>query len=574
MTNDIGNYARHAQYWDWGGHDRSDEHEYWYKYAAEYGENVLIPMCALGEVGTYMAERGMNVTAFDVTPEMINEGKKRFGNIAGLRFYDGDVRDFRFDIKPADFCFCTDFGHIHTMEEIKKALVCINNHLRYGGCLIIKTGLRILNDESNYYPKQTFYPLKQVYPNLKVWKVGDSRNDSDTGRFYISQKFFAEDENGNVDSFDHAFYLQSYYRDEWLAAFKECGFDIVKETEDSGYYTFELVKSTEVKERYSPTISFDYLQVPIYTYENVSLYNDKINLEQPNSGYSQFYRFDINADGNWVGGIHVLIGYSIRIHYCGHIGYEINEQYRNRGYVTKACLALIPFLRKCGFKQVLITNDENNIASRRVCEKIGAELIEIVDTPKWTGMYKDGQRRTCIYEWKIQSDVTEINLKHVKINLENDRDYVFERHCRINYACDTPWARKIPYEQYRANWFAWENQQDGFLSALCDSMKDERSIAEIIKTESDEIVGYLWVAFYGDDPNFIFADVQDIYIEESYRNKGIASYLMNYAEQSAKRNGAKVIRSGTGCENIASQSMHGKLGYYQYRMEYEKVLED
>ena len=60
MINDIGNYARHAQYWDWGGHDRSAEHEYWLNYAVQYGKNVLIPMCAWGETGAHMAERHPN----------------------------------------------------------------------------------------------------------------------------------------------------------------------------------------------------------------------------------------------------------------------------------------------------------------------------------------------------------------------------------------------------------------------------------------------------------------------------------------------------------------------------------
>jgi len=49
---------------------------------------------------------------------------------------------------------------------------------------------------------------------------------------------------------------------------------------------------------------------------------------------------------------------------------------------------------------------------------------------------------------------------------------------------------------------------------------------------------------------------------------------MDYAEQSARRNGAKVIRSGTGCENTKSQGLHQKLGYYLYRYEYEKLLRE
>jgi len=166
------------------------------------------------------------------------------------------------------------------------------------------------------------------------------------------------------------------------------------------------------------------------------------------------------------------------------------------------------------------------------------------------------------------------NLKHTKINIEKDKEYILERHCRINYACDAPWARKISYDQYRTNWFSNAEQMDGFLSALQNSMKDERTIAEIIKTEQNETVAYIWAPFYGDDESFIWAEIQDIYIEEAYQGGGIATYLMEYAEKAAKANGAKVIRSGTGCENIASQKLHQKVGYYQYRMEYEKVLKD
>jgi SAM-dependent methyltransferase len=268
--NDIGNYARHAQYWDWGGHDRTEEHEYWYKYTAKYGNNVLIPMCAWGEAGAYMARRGMNVTAFDITPEMIDEGKKHFGDVQGLQLMVADVISFRLDGQPADFCYSMDFGHILSIENIKKALVCINNHLRDGGGLVIETGLRLPGAESDYHPPKTFYPLKQVYPNLKVWKTGDTRNDAKTGRCYISQTFYAEDENGQVESFDHAFYLQSYSREEWLAAFMECGFDVVGEygsreveswqSSGDGFHIFEAVKSTVAKKLYSPAVSFDYLQ--------------------------------------------------------------------------------------------------------------------------------------------------------------------------------------------------------------------------------------------------------------------------------------------------------------------------
>jgi len=221
-----GNYAEHARFWDWSGHDRAEEHEYWLRCAKKYGKNILIPMCALGETGAYMARRGYSVTAFDITPEMIAEGRKRYGDVPGLRLLEADVMDFRFDIPFVDFCFSMDFEVLHSMEDIKKALVCINKHLRPGGGLIVSA--QPLPRETSDWPLETYLPQKQIYPCIRVWKTGSGHTDAETGRRYISQTFYAEDEIGHIESFEHSFTMQCYSREEWVAALKECGFNIVK----------------------------------------------------------------------------------------------------------------------------------------------------------------------------------------------------------------------------------------------------------------------------------------------------------------------------------------------------------
>ena len=167
-----------------------------------------------------------------------------------------------------------------------------------------------------------------------------------------------------------------------------------------------------------------------------------------------------------------------------------------------------------------------------------------------------------------------MNLIHRFINFEDDKDYILERHCRVNYECDCPWKRKkMSYDEYRNEWFSMPSQIKGFSEMLLESIKDNKSIAEIIENEDKIKVAYLWVQFHADNENgFCFADVQDIYVEEEYRNMGIAEKLMKYAETKVKENGAKIIRSGTGIENIKSFNLHDKLGYYQYRYEFEKLL--
>ena len=164
-------------------------------------------------------------------------------------------------------------------------------------------------------------------------------------------------------------------------------------------------------------------------------------------------------------------------------------------------------------------------------------------------------------------------LTHRRIDIERDRDYILECHCEINYECDCPWKRKMKYEDYRKEWFSLKGQIAEFLGAVVDSMSDPRTVAEIIEDGEGKTVGYLWAPFYEDTENgFKVSDIQDLYVKIEYRQKGIGTELIRYVEDAARENGADVVRSGTGCEDIASINLHKKLGYYTYRYEFEKKL--
>ena len=63
--------------------------------------------------------------------------------------------------------------------------------------------------------------------------------------------------------------------------------------------------------------------------------------------------------------------------YClGHIGYSVVPWKRQRGYATRALQLLLPQARSEGLAYVELTSDADNIASRRVIEANGGELIE------------------------------------------------------------------------------------------------------------------------------------------------------------------------------------------------------
>jgi tagatose 1,6-diphosphate aldolase len=61
----------------------------------------------------------------------------------------------------------------------------------------------------------------------------------------------------------------------------------------------------------------------------------------------------------------------------------------------------LPLLKTHGINPLWITCNPDNMPSRRTCEILGAELIEIVDLPTDTEMYRYGERRKCRYRLEL-----------------------------------------------------------------------------------------------------------------------------------------------------------------------------
>jgi GNAT superfamily N-acetyltransferase len=131
--------------------------------------------------------------------------------------------------------------------------------------------------------------------------------------------------------------------------------------------------------------------------------------------------------------------------------------------------------------------------------------------------------------------------------------------------------RKLPYEEYREKWLR-TSQPESFLSDLEKTMKENRTIAEILE-DNDVKVGYLWVTFTDiQDYGITIAGIMDIAVAHNYQRKGVGTMMLKHIGELAKMKGATLIRSDTGIENIASQKFHEKFGFKPYRIHYEKVL--
>jgi len=150
-----------------------------------------------------------------------------------------------------------------------------------------------------------------------------------------------------------------------------------------------------------PVLIDGFADIPDLTDGEIELHCVAKNPAIPEKKWVPSYVFEIRKEGCRVGEINFRVGYSDSLYYGGQIGYAVDEQHRGHGYAEKACRLLVPVIRAHGMKKVLITNEHTNIASRRTCEKLGAELIRKARLPEWHDLYKEGQRYVNIFEWSV-----------------------------------------------------------------------------------------------------------------------------------------------------------------------------
>ncbi|WP_158289647.1 GNAT family N-acetyltransferase [Paenibacillus flagellatus] len=159
-----------------------------------------------------------------------------------------------------------------------------------------------------------------------------------------------------------------------------------------------------------------------------------------------------------------------------------------------------------------------------------------------------------------------------RIDPQHDRRRLLELHCEVNYACDTSWARELPYAEYREKWLS-TSQTEQFLAHFAETLNDPRTIAEWAEDEEGRPIGYIWVVF-ADVPDYglTIAEIADFWVAPECRRQGLGMRLLERIERTATGLGANLLRSETGMDNTASQSLHRKYGFEPYRVAFEKRL--
>lgn len=115
-------------------------------------------------------------------------------------------------------------------------------------------------------------------------------------------------------------------------------------------------------------------------------------------GFVPYYNFAMRVKFQTIGHLNLRIGNKDHIlMQAGHIGYGVDPAHRGHHYAERAARLVLPLALRHGINPVWITCNPDNFPSRRTCERLGGQMIDIVAIPPDTDMYKRGDHFKCRY---------------------------------------------------------------------------------------------------------------------------------------------------------------------------------
>lgn len=116
-----------------------------------------------------------------------------------------------------------------------------------------------------------------------------------------------------------------------------------------------------------------------------------------------------------------------------------------------------------------------------------------------------------------------------------------------------------------------EDSNEDHAGYVRDVLNKDHLHAVLARSQS-EYIGFIYLSLRSDfvpgATHYPVAYIEGIYIRKAYRKKGIASHLVQMAEDWGKGRGSKQIASDVEIDNIVSQDFHLNLGF----VEEERVI--
>jgi ubiquinone/menaquinone biosynthesis C-methylase UbiE len=184
----------------------------------EYNPNaktLLDVACGTGKHLEFLREH-YKVEGLDINPELLEIACRRS---PGVTFHQENMVDFSlgtaFDVIT---CLFSSIGYVKILENMEKAVACMNRHLRPGGMLLIEPWF---SPETYWVGKITANFVDQ--PDLKIcWMYKSERED----RVSVSEINFLVGMSQGIEYFTERHEQGLFTHDEYLDAFRKVGLEV------------------------------------------------------------------------------------------------------------------------------------------------------------------------------------------------------------------------------------------------------------------------------------------------------------------------------------------------------------
>lgn len=191
------------------------------KFASIEVKELLDLGCGTGELSLRFDARGYDVTALDISCDMLSVAREKAANSGGenILFLEQDMRSFElYGTVDAAVCAYDCLNYLKTLKEIESCFALLNNYIRRGGILL--------------FDMNTPYRFKNVYAdNCFVFEDGDDmlvwQNDySEKNKrcdFFLS---FFEEKGGFYTRSDEIHRQKCFNLSRVKNLLIKCGFEI------------------------------------------------------------------------------------------------------------------------------------------------------------------------------------------------------------------------------------------------------------------------------------------------------------------------------------------------------------
>ena len=272
---------------------------------------------------------------------------------------------------------------------------------------------------------------------------------------------------------------------------------------------------------------------------------------QPEKGYVPAFYFEMVAQGIPVGRCVLRVGDSKLLQYAGHLGYEVQPQHRGRHFALRACWLLVGLARQCGLDEIYLTCEPDNIASRKTCEALGAQLMQKLAVPHNHDLYTRGRTRLLQYRLPMAGSILPA--------IEQDIPAIAALYDRVT-AREAQGENCSGWEagEYPLEWTARELYEAGGLYCIFD---EQGRVVAAAGYDSRHEDCYGRVQWKNSLPTEQTLCIHTLAVDPDCRGQGLGERLMRFGFDKVRELELRGIRIDTWTQNLPALKLYHKLGY-------------